>query len=237
MFSSMKKAAVAVATVGALALAGASGAQANWSSFHVGSEANRLNQSGSMAIDATAGQSRLVVNGSVKLECNITFGTGQINTGLYTNGPTVTIGQIVPQFDDCTGPLGLAFDVTCTNPPGGGTTNLSLTNIPTPFAGTASGEITNIYCVVRFVLTGCTAVVTGSVNGSYTNPATPSTPAELTVFSAGQSLTVSGSGCPTIVPNGTAQYGAPVGSGTGLTNIDYEVTGPIADQPYLTPTS
>ncbi len=235
MLSNLKRAAAAVATVGAIALMGASSASAG-TQFHVGSEASPIGGSGTMALSATAGASRLVVNGSVKLECTGTTASGTISTGLFANSGTRDIGDVIPAFSGCTGPLGLGFTVLCTNPGGGVTTDLAVTSIPTPFTGTVRGEIANIKCVVTLT-TGCSATITGAVQGSYQNPATPATAGKLTVFTAGQTLTVSGSACPAIIPNGTAQYGAPVGGGVGLGNIDYTVGGAIGSQPFITPTA
>lgn len=230
MFGKMKTVAMAAVAASALALTAASGAQANYSQFHVGSEANRLNQSGSMAISASAGASRLIVAGGAQLDCTTTTAAGSINTGLYANSGTRTVGSVTPQFANCVGPLGLDFTVTCAN-----TSSLEVTNIPTPFANTVAGRIVNISCSVEFELIDCTALITGSVNGSYVNPATPSTNATLTVFTAGQSLNVTSSECPDIIPVASASYGAPVGA-SGIGNITYTLGGAVSGQPFFTPT-
>lgn len=234
MFGKMKTVAMATVAAGALALTAASGAQANYSQFHVGSEANRLNQTGSMSISASAGASRLVVAGGAQLDCATTTATGSINTGLYANSGTRSVGSVLPAFASCVGPLGLDFNVTCTNP-SPNTTSLEVTNIPTPFAGTVAGRIVNINCSVEFPLIGCTALIQGSVNGSYVNPATPSTNGTLTVFATGQSLSVVSSQCPDIIPTGTANYGRPVGA-SGIGDLTYTLGGAISGQPYFTPT-
>jgi hypothetical protein len=230
MFGKMKTVAMAAVAASALALTAASGAQANYSQFHVGSEANRLNQSGSMAITATSGASRLIVAGGAQLDCATSTAGGSINTGLYANSGTRSVGTVAPQFSNCVGPLGLDFTVSCV-----ATSNLEVTSIPTPFANTVAGRIANISCSVEFPLIDCTALITGSVNGSYVNPATPSTNATLTVFTAGQSLNVVSTECPGIIDPGVANYGSPVGA-SGIGNITYTVGGAISGQPFFTPT-
>lgn len=242
MLNSAKSVTIAIAAAATITLVGATGASANATSFHLGSEANRLSQTGSMALSASSAASRIVVNGSVKLECTTTTATGTTNTGLYTwpggLGGTQVIAQFMPAFSSCTGPLGLSFTYACSNPGGGVTTDLAVTNIPTPFTDTVGVEIVNIKCVKTFTGTGCTVNLSGSLQGTYQNPATPTTNGKLTISTAGQNLTFSGSQCPAIMPNGTAQFGAPVGSGTGLANLDYTIGGgALANQSYVTPTT
>lgn len=179
---------------------------------------------------ATAGTSRLVVNGSVALNCTNTGGTTSVTMGVYTF-PT-TPGTTTPTFSGCVGPLGLTFTVVC--PPGAASLNL----ISGPTGGTTEATLSGISCTVSLPLIGCSATVAGSVNGSYTNPTptpAPGTTGRITVYTAGQSLTVSGSGCPAVIPNGSAQFGAPAGGGLGLTNINYFTAGPTNVQPIVLP--
>lgn len=179
---------------------------------------------------ASAGTSRLVVNGSIPLNCTTTGGTTNVTMGVYTF-PT-TPGSTTPTFSGCVGPSGFVFTVACAP----GTASLNLISGPT--GGTTEATLTGISCTITFLALGCSATVSGSVNGSYTNP-TP-TPAgvagRITVYTSGQSLTVSGSTCPAAVfPTGPAQFGAPAGSGTGLTNIVYTTAGSTAVQPIVLP--
>lgn len=229
MLKMMKRAVVVAAVAAGLALAGAS----NASAVNVGVLGTPVG-SGSMTIDATAGSSRLVVNGSVALNCTDTRANGSINTGSYVTTFPITIGTVQPLFSnvgggDCIGPSGFEFGVTCVN-----TSSLQATAAPT--GGTTASQIVGISCVVSFTPLGCSATVSGSVKGSYTNPTagSPATPGRLVVFIAGQALTVSGSTCPpAVLPNGTGQYGAPVGSGTGLANLSYTLTGANTTHPVL----
>lgn len=215
MLKNLKVVATAVAAAGLMALTGATAANAtsvtvtNGGTFH-----------------GTAPASRLVVTGGLgPLNCAVSEGTGTANNGTYT-GTTqspATIGQIVPVFSNCVGPLNLAFTVDCGNPNNHANTNTMLNVIGAQSGGVTPGSITQISCTVTFTLTGCQAVITGSVEGAYTNPS-GSTNGTLTVNTANQSLNVVSSGCPSIIPVASASFGAAVGSGTAIGNLTYELT-------------
>jgi len=227
MLNKLKVVAAAAAVSGLLALGGASSAQA----FNVGTHATPVG-SGSMGLTANASASRLVVNGTLPLNCTTTAGVGTINTGAYPNTYPTTIGTLQPQFSNCTGPSGFAFTVSCVN-----TSQLQVTATPPahPATGaTVAGRITGISCLITFEL-GCTATATGTVPVSYVNPNGSTTGGVLTVLLAGQALTVSGSTCPAaVLPNGSAQFGAPgSGSGTALGNLSYAVAGAVSGHPYI----
>ena len=227
MLQKLKVAAVAVVAAGLLGLGGASSAQA----FNVGTHAAPIG-SGSMAVTANAGASRLVINGSLPFSCTTTAGAGVINAGAFPNVYPQAVGTVQPSFSSCTWALGLAFTVSCAS-----TSNLQVTaTSPAHPAtlGTVAGRITGISCLITFEL-GCTATATGTVPVSYRNGNGSTIGATLTVLIAGQSLVVSGSTCPAaVLPNGTAQFGAPgSGSGTALTNLTYNVGGAISGHPYI----
>lgn len=228
MFRRMKAVTAAAAVAGIVALAGAS----NASAFNVGTLSTPIG-SGSMPIAANAGSSRLVVNNAIALNCTDTRATGNIATGVYPNTFPQTVGTIQPIFSnvggaDCVGPSNFLFGVSCTN-----TANLQVTGLPAggPPAVTP-GRITNISCVVTFTALGCSATVTGTVQGNYRNP-TAAAPGVLTVNTAGQSLNVV-SGCPAaVLPSGTAQYGAPGAGSLGLANLPYTLTGASSGHPFI----
>jgi len=228
MLNKLKVVAAAAAVSGLLALGGASNAQA----FNVGTHATPVG-SGTMALAASAGASRLVVGGTLPLNCTTTTGNGTISTGAYPNTyPSGAVGTIQPVFSSCTGPSGFAFTVTCS-----AASQLQVTATPPAQPATlltTQGRITGISCVITFEL-GCTATASGTVPATYTNGNGTTVGGKLTVLVAGQALNVTGSTCPAaVLPNGTAQFGAPgSGSGTALGNLTYNVSGAISGHPYI----
>ncbi len=138
--------------------------------------------------NGTAGTTTLkdTTTGTV-LTCTSATATGQLANGTYTTNAVGTVSATT--FTSCTGPLGLTFNVTqvgtwtvnALSSAGGGVTNGSITGV----GATISGP-------------GCSASVTGSVTGTYTNGT-----AKLAVNSGG--LTISGvSGCLGLIKNGDA---------------------------------
>lgn len=218
MLKNLKVVATAVAAAGLMALTGATAAHAtnatvtNGGTFH-----------------GTAGASRLVVAGGLgPLNCTNSEGYGTAANGTYTGTTSspATIGRIVPVFSNCVGPLNLAFTVNCGAPSDDTTTDTMLNLIGAQTGGVTPGSITTISCTVTFTLTGCTAVIQGSVEGTYRNPVAgpPAVNGTLTVHAANQNLAVTSSGCTSIIPIAPASFGAPVGGGTGLTDLTYELT-------------
>jgi hypothetical protein len=224
MFSKMKAVAAAAAIAGVVALGGAS----NASAFNIGTVGTPVG-SGSMAISASAGASRLVVNGALPLNCTTTAAASAGPTPAIVTGGGFTfprtIVSIQPTFSSCVGPSGFVFTVACVN-----TSSLTVNSLA---GSVTSGRLAGISCTISFTALGCTAVASGSVPGVYTNPTTTAA-GVLTVQTAGQSLTVSGSTCPAaVLPNGTAQFGAPSGAGTGLANLNYTLTGASTGHPFF----
>ncbi len=136
--------------------------------------------------NATAGTTtlKIITNGTV-LTCTSSTLTGQLANGTYTTNAIGTVTGIA--FASCTGPLGLTFTVTLHSPwtinvlssAGGGVSNVSITGIDLWVSGP-----------------GCSADVTGSATGTYTNST-----AKLAV--TGGTLTISGvSGCLGLINNG-----------------------------------
>ncbi|MFA4929492.1 MAG: hypothetical protein WC558_13320 [Patulibacter sp.] len=213
MFSKMKAVMATTAAAGLLAIAGASAA-----------DAATIAPGGSFT--GSAGASRLVVTSGtgIPLNCTTSTGAASITAGTFT--PPATVGTITPAFSSCIGPSGFAFTVTCS------AANLWLTG--SPVAGTTAGELRNINCLVTFNALACSGRITGTVQGSYTNPV-GTTAARLTILAAGQSLTTSASTCPAaILPNGAAaDFGAPGAGSTGIANLTYVLGGSGTTHPVV----
>lgn len=227
MLNNLKAVAATTALAGIIALAGASESSA----YNVGTLGTPIG-SGSMAITATAPSSRLTATvGGAILNCVTTKANATIGTGSFANTFPANIStNVQPLFSgaggppaDCVGPVGTPFSVSCTN-----TAKLQILGLPV--GGVTQGRLIDIDCAVTFtVQPTCTARVTGSVNGSYTNPtASPSAPGRLTIFAANQSLTV-GPGCPA---NLLGQGGATFTS-TSAGNLVYTLDGAPTTHPVI----
>lgn len=215
MMKNLKVAATAAAAAAAMATSGAAAAHATSVTVTNGG-----------TFDATAGAMRYVITGGLgPLNCTNSRAYTTVSAGTYT-GTTLTpaaIGALVPAFSNCVGPLNLAFIWNCGDPSdhANATTMLNVTG--TPSSGATPISLTGISCTITMTLTGCQAVIMGSVEGKYRNPS-GSTNGTLTVETAGQSLNVVSSGCTSIIPLGSVQLGAPVGGGTGLGSLTFELT-------------
>lgn len=221
MFGKMRAIVATAAIAGVVALAGASEASA----VRIGTLSTPTG-SGSMAFTATAASSKLTSVSGAVLQCAVSQAGANISTGLLSTSYPTTVGTVQPIFNgggsppaDCVGPSGFLFGVTCTN-----TAQLQVTG--PPVAGTTPGRLTNISCTINF--TGvCSATVTGTVQGSYTNP-TAGTPGRLTIFAAGQALTA-GSGCPAnLLPAGAATF-----SNTSGGDLVYTLDGANTTHPVI----
>jgi len=127
---------------------------------------------------------------STTLTCTSAKASGTLKSGSGLSG--TGIGTITSTaFNNCTGPLGITFTVTQS-----GTWNLNLTSYTSP---TSKGYISGISA--KLSGTSCTATVTGSADGSYSNTTGVLTLAP--VSGSGHTLTVSGvSGCFGLINNG-----------------------------------
>ena len=219
MLRKMKTMAAAAAIAGVVALAGAG----NASALNVGTIGSPVG-SGTMPSSASAGASRVVLNGTVPVNCTTTTTTSIIGTGVY--GVPATIGNTQFQFTTCTGPSGFVFSLVCSN-----VTSYEFAS--NPVGGVAIGRYSNINCRLTFAPIGCTATLSGTVPVTYANPTTVA-PGVATFQAAGQSLAISASTCPTgIVPNGPAVWGSPVGTGLGVGNLPFTLAGAPTSQPFL----
>lgn len=167
---------------------------------------------------ASGGAARLVITSGagIPINCVSSGISGTFNTGVFT--PPATVGSAVMTFGACTGPSGLVMTITCNAP-----TAAVLRATGLPSGGTTSMAVTSIGCTLLVTATGCTATLSGSVTGSYTNPAMGAN-GRLKVAASGSSLTISSSQCQTILPNTTTDLGAPVGGTTGLMDLTYVLT-------------
>jgi hypothetical protein len=187
---------------------------------------------GPVAFTGSTGASRLLIkNGSgvvtSSLNCTTSGGIGTLNASAsFPNNA----GTITPRFSNCT-VAGQTFVVFCT------TDILNVSSATFKVLGWLSGvsrtTIINITCIIKIGPTTCTTI-TGSVEDTYTNPDLV-TPASgfLTVFVAGQQLSMTTSVCAAIT-TGTPSFGAP--SGTVITDLVIPVTSPAAPgaQPRMT---
>lgn len=215
MLKDLKVLAKAVVGAGLMALVGATAAEAtsavvtNGGTFH-----------------ARSGAMRYVVTGGLgPLNCTTSeaYGTAVNGTYVGTTQSPAEIGGFVPVLSNCVGPLNLAYTWNCGSPSDDATTATKLNLIGTPSNGITPISILRISCTITFTLTGCQALVQGSVEGTYANPI-GSTNGTLTVSTANQNLAVVSTGCPSIIPVASMNIGAAVGSGTGLGNLTYELT-------------
>jgi hypothetical protein len=133
-----------------------------------------------------------LTDGTVVLKCVSSTATGTIVNGVYATG--TNIAQITGiTFTTCTGPLGLKFTVTQS-----GVWALNAVNYA---AGVTQGTITNVTAGLSGP--GCTATVTGSVAGSYTNSTATLFVDPSLNTALGTQLTISGvSGCFNLIHNG-----------------------------------
>lgn len=228
MYTKIKAALTAAAAVGVLALAGA--APAGAATVTIGPTG-----SGAMTFGANGGAARFLFTGgspTVVINCTVSSVSGSLNTGAYTVTPGLptTVGTILPAFTNCVGPVGLTYSIICTS--GSPQTMFNLTSVPV--AGTTPGSATSITCTLVQTATGCTRSLTGSVSISYTNPVAPSTSGRVTFLTAGQSLTLTGSGggagCPA---SGPVDLGAPGVGATAIVDLPYTLTGAWAGQPVI----
>lgn len=108
----------------------------------------------------TAGTTVLEVQESgVQLSCESAGATGEAKVGSGHSNPLATISDT--EFNNCTGPFGLVFEVTH-----GGVWTLNGDTYDAT-TGTTTGTISNI--VADISGPGCIAQVTGQVDATYTN--------------------------------------------------------------------
>lgn len=198
MFKKMKSTAAVIGVAAVAALGAAAPASAGTAVITSGG-----------LVSTSAPSLRIVINGSVAFNCLSGGTTATVSNGSFTGTPVALVSSnVLASFANCLGPLGLAFTVNCTN-----TAQLGVTG--NTAGGITPGVLRNISCVISFPAIGATANLSGSVNRSYNNTGV------LTVLSSGQSLTVSGSTAPGIVPNGTAVIGGTGSGSLGVTNLPY----------------
>lgn len=178
--------------------------------------------SGGGSFSANAGSSRFVPSGSAggasPFNCGASGMDLEVNDGTYAPLPA-NIGSAKLTFSSCTRPLGISMTFDCTSTP-----QSALVLSGSPVGGVSTGSITGIRCVMTVTLTGCPVVFEGSLPVQYANPGVVNVNGRLTVQVPGQSLGVTSTGCSSMFPIGPYAFGAPVGSGTGLANLSYNLT-------------
>ncbi len=214
----MTSIAAAALVAGTLALASATSASA----LNVGTLSSPTG-GGTMSSTASAGASRLVASATIPFNCSVTSFASLTNTGVFPL--PATIGTIQFQFSTCIGPGGVIYHKSCT-------TTTSFEIFTGPFGGISTGRYSGVWCTITFTTLICTANLGGTIPVHYTNP-TPSTVAVASAQVSGQSLTVSSSTCPGVLPNGPAQIGAPGVGPTSLVNLPFTLSGSPASQPFL----
>jgi hypothetical protein len=114
------------------------------------------------AVSAASGTTTLkdTRNGAI-LTCTSSSAKGVVKNQKTTGAAPVKVGTITSStFTSCTGPAGLKFTVKQN-----GTWNLTITGITA--SGKTSGGVTNASATLTG--TACTATVTGSAQGTFTN--------------------------------------------------------------------
>jgi hypothetical protein len=213
MYSKVRKFAV-LGAVSAMSLAGVSAAQATTVT---------VSPSGNTVTAAVAsGVSTLLTDGSVTLNCTTSSATATVTTPA-PGGLTVSTNALI-SFGGGGGSCrtaGIPFTVVCDG-------RASITVSGLTVGGVTPGRITGIRCVVSIPSVPCSATVTGSVNGRFTN----GSPSRLTVdapaFTSGrvtnQALAITGSTCGALLPNNSA--GNVWFSGPSLAAVDYILASP-----------
>jgi len=203
MLGTIKRTAVAVTVAGVVALGGAAAASAGTATVTSGG--------------SVAATMRLVFSGTVPLNCTSSTVAATVASGSYIGTPALVSGDVQLGINSCAGPMSIPYLFSCTN-----TAQLGIT-------GDTVGAVTpavlrNVSCVMSMPAIGCTATLSGSVGASYSNAGT------VTVIApAGQSLAISGSGCPGFIPNGPVVVGSPGAGSTSVTNLTY-VLGAVKPQ-------
>jgi hypothetical protein len=106
-----------------------------------------------------AGVTVLTTESGIELTCDSASAAGTANLGTGVANPIATLPPGSTQFNNCSGPFGLTFNVTHQ-----GTWELHGDSYA---SGVTTGRITNIVADISGPF--CEATVTGSVNGTYTN--------------------------------------------------------------------
>lgn len=111
------------------------------------------------AFTGAAGVTRLVTSSGIELTCDSADAAGTANLGTGVANPLATLPAGSTQFNNCSGPFGLTFDVTHV-----GTWELHGDSYAN---GVTTGRITNIVANISGPF--CEATVTGYVPGTFTN--------------------------------------------------------------------
>lgn len=131
-------------------------------------------------------------------------------TATLVNNPVVISSNLQEQFSNCTLVGVGGANVVCVN-----TSTLSVTGATV--AGVTPVRIDNLRCTIT--VTGlCSATKSGSVIGSFANATSV-----LAISATGQSLTISGSTCGALLPNGSATFTGPSGAGLIYTVLPRQV--------------
>lgn len=198
MLRTIRTTAIAVTITTVAALGGATTASAGTAAV-----------TGGGSVAATSATMRLVFSGSVPLNCAYTASTATIATGSYVGMPALVSSDFQLSINGCVGPLSLPFLFSCTN-----TAQLGITGDTA--AGVTPAVLRNVSCVMSMPAIGCTASLSGSIGATYNNAGTFTM-----IAPSGQSLAISGSGCPGWIPNGPVVVGSPGAGSSGLTNLTH----------------
>ncbi|MBB4912122.1 hypothetical protein [Actinophytocola algeriensis] len=106
-----------------------------------------------------AGVTVLTTESGIELTCDSASAAGTANLGTGVANPIATLPAGSTQFNNCSGPFGLTFEVAHQ-----GTWELHGDSYA---SGVTTGRITNIVADISGPF--CEATVTGSVNGTFTN--------------------------------------------------------------------
>jgi hypothetical protein len=158
----------------------------------------------------TAGETILTTESGVELFCSSSTAEGNAPGGTGVSNPLASLAEGGVQFNDCQGPFGLTFEVAHV-----GTWNLNGASYDG--SDVTTGTLDDITANISGP--GCEAVVTGSVNATYTNST-----GVLTVL-PDQTLTIS-----TVDPNNDCLGLITQGEHAGFSG-DYQIS------PVLTVTS
>jgi hypothetical protein len=117
-------------------------------------------------------------------------------TGIIT--PFAIATNYQQTFSNCTATGGISYNDTCT-------ATASLNAVGATVSGVTPLTITGLSCTIS-IGGSCTARLTGSLPASFDNATS-----QLTIPTTGQSITITGSTCTSIIPNGPALFSSATG--------------------------
>lgn len=151
------------------------------------------------AVTATATTHVFVRAGSFSVDCTTMTVTATLAGATGAAFPLVISSNTQPHFSGCSIVSIGGIPISCTN-----TSRLSVTGVTVSDVTPVRADI--VSCTITF--TGvCGASFAGSMNTSYNNFTR-----QLTLSATGQTLTVSGSTCGSLLPNGPMTITGPTGS-------------------------